>query len=90
MQQEIRALEDNETWTMEPLPPGKKALGNKWVYKIKYTFDGSIERRKSRLVIFGHHQVEGIDYTETFAPVAKMVSVRVFLAVAASKNWELH
>ena len=90
MQKEIRALEDNGTWTMEQLPPGKKALGSKWVYKIKYNSDGSIERLKARLVVFGNHQVEGIDYNETFAPVAKMVTVRTFLAIAASKNWELH
>lgn len=90
MQKEIRALEDNGTWTMETLPPGKKALGSQWVYKIKYNSDGSVERLKARLVVFGNHQIEGIDYNETFAPVAKMVTVRAFLAIAASKNWELH
>lgn len=90
MQKEIRALEDNETWVMEELPLGKKALGCKWVYKIKYHADGTVERYKARLIIFGNHQVEGIDYNETFAPIAKMVTVRAFLAVAAAKNWELH
>ena len=90
MQKEISALEDNCTWVMTDLPPGKKALGCKWVYHIKYNSDGSVERLKARLVILGNHQVEGIVYHETFAPVAKMVTVRTFLAVAASRNWEVH
>lgn len=90
MQSEVRALENNQTWTMVPLPYGKKALGCKWVYKVKRKSDGTIERFKARLVILENHQVEGIDYTETFAPVAKMVAVRVVLVVAAAKDWELH
>ncbi|MCH87512.1 LTR retrotransposon like protein, partial [Trifolium medium] len=90
MQEEIRALDNNGTWTFETLPQGKKAIGCKWVYKIKYYSDGSVERYKARLVILGNNQTEGLDYNETFAPVAKMVTVRVFLAVAVAKQWELH
>ena len=56
MQNEIRALENNDTWTMEDLPSGKKALGSQWVYRIKYKSNGSIERLKSRLVVLGNHQ----------------------------------
>ncbi|GAA0151182.1 transmembrane signal receptor [Lithospermum erythrorhizon] len=90
MQKEISTLEDNGTWSLVQLSEGKKALGTQWVYKIKYNSDGSVERFKGRLVVFGNHQVEDIDYNDTFAHVAKMVTVRAFLAVAVVKSWELH
>lgn len=87
---ELDALNKNETWCLTPLPTGKKAIRSKWVYRIKYNSNGSIERYKARLFILENRQIEGVDFTETFAPVARMASVRVFLAVAAVKKWELH
>ncbi|KAL2933792.1 Retrovirus-related Pol polyprotein from transposon TNT 1-94 [Bienertia sinuspersici] len=90
MKEEIDALERNGTWTLEDLPPGKRAIGSGWVYKIKYKSNGDVERLKGHLVVFGNRKVEGIDYNETFAPVAKMGTVRIFLAVAVAKNWEVH
>ncbi|KAL9226203.1 hypothetical protein vseg_002041 [Gypsophila vaccaria] len=90
MNAELDALDRNGTWEIVDLPVGKKAIGNKWVYKIKLNADGSVERFKARLVILGNRQEAGIDFFETFAPTAKMVTVRVFLAVAAARNWELH
>ena len=75
---------------MTNLPPGKKALGCRWVHKIKYNSDGRVERRKARLVVFRNHQIKGIDYSNTFALMAKMTTLHVFLTVAAAKNWELH
>ena len=86
MAEEIRALEKNDTWTIESLPPGKKPISCKWVYRVKYKSDGSIERYKARLVIRRDHQIEGFDYNKTFAPVANMTSVRCFLAVAIAKG----
>ena len=76
MAEEIRALEENDTWKVEDLRPGKKPISYKSVYWVKYDSDGRVERYKARLVIRGDYQVEGFDYNETFAPVAKMTSIR--------------
>jgi hypothetical protein len=90
MQSEIDALESNHTWTLTHLPSGKTPIGCKWVYKIKHRADGSVERYKARLVAKGFTQCEGLDYFETFSPVAKMTTVRCLLALAAVHNWKLH
>jgi hypothetical protein len=89
MDVEIAALAENQTWTVVDLPHGKVPVGCKWVYKIKYHANGSIERYKARLVVKGYTQMEGVDYFDTFSPVAKITSVRVLLSVAAIKGWHL-
>ena len=86
MIKEINALEQNNTWSVVDRPSCKKPINYKWVYKVKYNSDESIERYKARLVIRGDEQIEGFDYNESFAPVAKMSSVQIFLAVAVSKG----
>jgi hypothetical protein len=90
MSAEISALEANHTWVVCDLPPNKHPIGCKWVYKIKHKADGRIERYKARLVAKGYTQCEGLDYHDTFSPVAKMTTVRCLLALAAAKNWIIH
>ncbi|KAK1440796.1 hypothetical protein QVD17_06628 [Tagetes erecta] len=90
MEKEIRALEENGTWTLEELPEGKRAIDSKWVYKVKFKPNGEIERYKARLVARGFKQMEGVDFHDTFAPVAKLVTVRTLLAVAVKKDWIIH
>lgn len=89
MQSELQALQQNGTWSLVPLPEGKTTVGCKWVYKVKFPSDGSVERYKARLVAKDYTQQEGVDYLDTFSPVAKLVFVKLMLAVSAIKGYTL-
>lgn len=71
------------------LPAGKKVIGNKWIFKIKYLLNGQLKMYKARLVAKGFTQSARIDYHDTFAPVVKMVIVMILLAITIAKNWYL-
>ncbi|KAL5823214.1 hypothetical protein ACOSQ4_021114 [Xanthoceras sorbifolium] len=88
MRDEMDSLMSNQTWELAELPPGKKALHNKWVFRIKEEHNGN-KRYKARMVVKGFQQKEGIDYNEIFSPVVKLTTIRLVLKIVAAENLHL-
>ncbi|KAK1649357.1 hypothetical protein QYE76_067162 [Lolium multiflorum] len=89
MQEEFSALQSNNTWHLVPFIPGKNIIDCKWVFKVKRKADGTIDRYKARLVAKGFKQRYGIDYEDTFSHVVKASTIRLILALAVSRGWQL-
>jgi hypothetical protein len=90
MREEIKAIEDNNTWFLTELPAGERAIGLKWVFKVKKDEQGNVLRHKAKLVVKGYAQRQGLDYEEVFAPVARLEAIRLLLALDVNQNWEVH
>ena len=90
MKFEMEAVEKNNTWKLTTLPPGRKAIGLKWIYKIKRDANGEIIKHKARIVAKGYVQKQGVDFEDVFAPVTRIETIRLLLALAAKNCWEVH
>ena len=90
MLEEMKAIEENETWQLVDPLSGCRPISMKWVYKVKQDESGAIVKHKARLIARGFVQHKGIDFEEVFAPVARWESIQLLLALAAAKDWRVH
>jgi hypothetical protein len=90
MNDELDQIEKNNTWEMVHRPEGKNIIGSKWIFKNKLNEQGQVVRNKARLVCKGYAQIEGLDFDETFAPVARLEAIRIFLAYACHKRFKVY
>jgi hypothetical protein len=89
MKEELRMIEKNQTWELVDMSKHKKPIGVKWVYRTKLNADVTINKHKARLIVKGYAQIFGVDFSETFALVARLDTIRMLLAVAAKKGWKI-
>ena len=89
MDDELDSIKKNKVWELVELPKGRKPIGCKWIFKKKFKSDGTLDKYKARLVAKGYTQKPGVDYEETYSPVAKFVSIRIIMALVAKLDLEL-
>jgi hypothetical protein len=90
MMEEYNSNMKKDVWEVVPRLEGKSVVTSRWLYKLKHAADGSIEKYKDRFVARGFSQVEGVDYDETFAPVARYTSIRAVISIATEMGWKIH
>lgn len=90
MQAELSTIERTSTWEIVDAPPNIKPIGCKWIYKIKFHVDESVERFKALLVVQGYNQIEGINYFDNYFPIAKMTTIRMNIALKTINTWFIH
>ena len=90
MNVEIESIQKNETWSLTELPAGTKKIGVKWIYKTKLNESGKVDKLKARLVAKGYDQQHGVDYTEVFAHVVRIDTIRMIIALAAQRSWLIY
>lgn len=90
MNKEMEAVCKNQTWELTTLHEGKKAIGLKWVFKSKFKPDGTLLKKKVRVVAKGYAQREGEDYDKIFSPIARIETIRLFMALGTQRRWRLY
>ena len=90
MESELQSIERNNTWTLTKLAPNHKAIGLKWVFKLKRDAVGNVVKHRARMVAKGYVQEKGIDFKEVFAPVARLETIRLILELTTKENWLVH
>ena len=90
MDEEIECIEKNQTWELVDVPTDKDLIGVKWIYKTKQDANGNVQNHKARMVARGFTQQPGIEFNETFAPVARINIVRIVLAIVAQNKWPIY
>lgn len=90
MNDELAALSQNQTWTLVPCTSSMNVVGSRWVFKVKLKANGIVKCLKERLVAKGYHQVDSLDFTETYSPVVKLGTIKLILSLATIRKWAIH